>query len=380
VKQDSNETNSWWAPDPDQPVESVPVVSNVPSVPEPPVVIAEPPVVTAEPIIDPVTNTPDPDPVPVPETSISTESNLQESNPPAQLDRSAVEPPALPQLEWTQPAPVAEPVTPKPSQWPGVGGASASQFPKPAQPTTSQHGHDPLDAISTAGPSTAVPSTAGPSTAVPPTPAPPTEPSIVPQMMPAPTAQLPQFPQPAQYPQPPAAQPYGQTQTYGAQPYGQPYGPQPYGAQPYGAQPYAQPQPYGAQPYAQPYGAQPYGAQPYAQPYGQTQTYGAQPYGAQPYGQGPQNTSQARYGNPFDSRGNTVLIMGILSIVLVVFCFGPLLGPVAWIMGNGVKRDAVIAGWPEPGNNKTGRICGILGTVMLVLAIGFGVFAAVSGA
>lgn len=73
--------------------------------------------------------------------------------------------------------------------------------------------------------------------------------------------------------------------------------------------------------------------------------------------------------SPFESRGNTVLIMGILSLVLILFCFGPILGPVAWIMGNGVRRDAVAAGWPEPSNNKTGRICGIIGTVVLLLGV-----------
>jgi hypothetical protein len=56
--------------------------------------------------------------------------------------------------------------------------------------------------------------------------------------------------------------------------------------------------------------------------------------------------------------------------VLTFVCgFGIVMGPIAWTMGNGVRRDALAAGWPEPGNNKGGRICGIIGTVMLVLAI-----------
>jgi uncharacterized Tic20 family protein len=89
------------------------------------------------------------------------------------------------------------------------------------------------------------------------------------------------------------------------------------------------------------------------------------------YGQ-PIYTYATKPASPFESRGNTVMIMGILSLVLVIFCFGPILGPVAWIMGNGVRRDAVAAGWVEPSNNKTGRICGIIGTVLLVLmVIGF---------
>jgi hypothetical protein len=76
--------------------------------------------------------------------------------------------------------------------------------------------------------------------------------------------------------------------------------------------------------------------------------------------------------NPFDSRGNTTLIFGLIGLIGGLLCgIGFLMGPVAWITGNGVKRDAQAAGWPEPGNNKGGRICGIIATVFL----GFGVLA-----
>jgi hypothetical protein len=79
---------------------------------------------------------------------------------------------------------------------------------------------------------------------------------------------------------------------------------------------------------------------------------------------------QANQVSPFDSRASTVLVLGIGSLVLTLLCgFGLLLGPVAWIMGNGVKKDALAAGWPEPGNNKGGRICGIIATVILTLAV-----------
>jgi hypothetical protein len=40
-------------------------------------------------------------------------------------------------------------------------------------------------------------------------------------------------------------------------------------------------------------------------------------------------------------------------------------------MGNGVKKDAEQNGWPEPGNNKGGRICGIIATVLAVLGVLF---------
>ena len=68
--------------------------------------------------------------------------------------------------------------------------------------------------------------------------------------------------------------------------------------------------------------------------------------------------------NPFESRATTVLVLGILSLLCLAF-----LGPVAWVMGNGIKKEAQAAGFPEPGNSKAGRICGIIGTVFLVLGI-----------
>ena len=73
----------------------------------------------------------------------------------------------------------------------------------------------------------------------------------------------------------------------------------------------------------------------------------------------------AQYGqkNPFDSRGTTVLVLGILSLVIC-----GLLGPIGWVLGNGVRRDATAAGWPEPGTSKGGRICSIISSVLLMLA------------
>jgi hypothetical protein len=74
--------------------------------------------------------------------------------------------------------------------------------------------------------------------------------------------------------------------------------------------------------------------------------------------------------NPFDSRGSTVQGWGIASLVVGFLCgIGFFVGPVAWVMGNNVKRDANAAGFEEPGNNKAGRICGIISTVILALNI-----------
>ena len=68
--------------------------------------------------------------------------------------------------------------------------------------------------------------------------------------------------------------------------------------------------------------------------------------------------------NPFESRGTPVLVVGILSLVLC-----GLLGPVAWVMGNGIKTEAEAAGFPEPGNSKAGRICGTVSSCILGFVI-----------
>jgi hypothetical protein len=75
-------------------------------------------------------------------------------------------------------------------------------------------------------------------------------------------------------------------------------------------------------------------------------------------------TGGPQYGatNPFESRGTTILVLGILSIVLC-----QLLGPVGWAMGSSLRKEAVAAGWPEPGNAKAGRICSIIGSCFLIL-------------
>ena len=73
---------------------------------------------------------------------------------------------------------------------------------------------------------------------------------------------------------------------------------------------------------------------------------------------------------PFDSRAKSVMWLGIVSLILSFVCgLGMLLGPVAWIMGHMVRRDAREAGWPEPSENRAGRICGIIATILLMLTV-----------
>jgi len=102
--------------------------------------------------------------------------------------------------------------------------------------------------------------------------------------------------------------------------------------------------------------------------WGQQQAWG-QPTGAQHWQQ-PPASPYARTGaaNPFDSETTLVLVMGILSLVVC-----GLLGIVAWVKGNDLRKRAEAAGWPEPGVGKVGRILGIVGTVIGVLQIGFAV-------
>lgn len=70
-------------------------------------------------------------------------------------------------------------------------------------------------------------------------------------------------------------------------------------------------------------------------------------------------------------RGTLILVMGILSIV----CCG-ILGPIAWALGaSDLKR--INAGQISPearGLTQAGMICGIIGTILLVLGLIWGVF------
>lgn len=66
-------------------------------------------------------------------------------------------------------------------------------------------------------------------------------------------------------------------------------------------------------------------------------------------------------------RGTLILVFGILS--LVVSCFP--LGIAAWIMGNGDLKQ-MDAGTMDPSgrsNTNAGRICGIIGTVLLIISV-----------
>ncbi|MCX6900924.1 MAG: DUF4190 domain-containing protein [Verrucomicrobia bacterium] len=69
-------------------------------------------------------------------------------------------------------------------------------------------------------------------------------------------------------------------------------------------------------------------------------------------------------------RGTLIMVFGILSLVLCA----PL-GIAAWIMGNGDLKQ-MDAGTMDPSgrsNTSAGRICGIIGTVLLIIGVVFGI-------
>jgi hypothetical protein len=78
----------------------------------------------------------------------------------------------------------------------------------------------------------------------------------------------------------------------------------------------------------------------------------------------PQPGSPSPYGAPQSTSNATlILVLGILSIVCI-----PILGPVAWILGN----NALASGTVPPaqiGQVNAGRICGMIGSALIILGI-----------
>jgi hypothetical protein len=81
-------------------------------------------------------------------------------------------------------------------------------------------------------------------------------------------------------------------------------------------------------------------------------------------------------------RGTLILVLGILSLIVCGF-----LGIPAWIMGNRDLKE-IDAGTMDPSGRSTtnaGRICGMIGTILLILGavvaivlFALGAFAAVT--
>lgn len=109
----------------------------------------------------------------------------------------------------------------------------------------------------------------------------------------------------------------------------------------------------------------PYGEQQ-PNPYGQPQpgSYGQQPPGYPPaYGYG-----QQQYAPQDHPQATLILILGILGLVAC-----QVLSPFAWIMGNRVVKE-IDASQGQLGGRSTanaGRICGMVGSILLALGILF---------
>ena len=70
--------------------------------------------------------------------------------------------------------------------------------------------------------------------------------------------------------------------------------------------------------------------------------------------------------SPPTVNGTLILVLGILSVIGF-----PFLGPVAWIMGNNAMRtlNSFASDPAQRTNANAGRICGIVGTVFLMIGI-----------
>ncbi|MEV4801603.1 DUF4190 domain-containing protein [Nonomuraea sp. NPDC049421] len=74
------------------------------------------------------------------------------------------------------------------------------------------------------------------------------------------------------------------------------------------------------------------------------------------------------YGPPPQSHpnGTTILVLGILSLVVC-----GVLGPFAWVMGNKALQEIDSSGYvyENRGQIQAGRICGIIGSIWLILLV-----------
>lgn len=61
-------------------------------------------------------------------------------------------------------------------------------------------------------------------------------------------------------------------------------------------------------------------------------------------------------------RGTTIFVLGLLSIFMC-----QILGPVAWMMGNGYRAECIERGVEMNQLGSVGRILGMVGTALFVL-------------
>ncbi len=106
--------------------------------------------------------------------------------------------------------------------------------------------------------------------------------------------------------------------------------------------------------------------------------YGQQPYQGQPaYGTVPAAPQQPWAGAVLPKHPNamTAMILGIVGLASLVFCGGLLLvlSPFAWAIGSKSLREIDANPTRYSGRNEAsaGRICGIIGTILLVISVFF---------
>lgn len=75
-------------------------------------------------------------------------------------------------------------------------------------------------------------------------------------------------------------------------------------------------------------------------------------------------------------RGTLILVLGILSL-----CVCAILGPFAWSMGNKDLAEMAAGRMDKEGQGMTnaGKICGLIGTILLGVGVIFGILAVVLG-
>ena len=121
-------------------------------------------------------------------------------------------------------------------------------------------------------------------------------------------------------------------------------------------------------PYGQPLPAQPYPQQPYGQP-----GYGQPGYGQPGYPQaGYPYQGYATYAAPNHPKATTALVLGLVSVIGTFTCLVPILAsPFAWVIGVKARREIRQSNGQLGGDGMAtaGMVLGIIGTVLLALAL-----------
>jgi hypothetical protein len=112
-------------------------------------------------------------------------------------------------------------------------------------------------------------------------------------------------------------------------------------------------------------------------PYGPQDSYGTQDHRPEgpnppPPGYHPPYGYGYGYGATEHPQGTMILVLGILGVTAC-----QLIAPVAWIMGNNALREIDLnpMAYSNRGMVQAGRICGIVGSVLMILTVAWLVIA-----